>query len=314
MKKVLVTGASGFIGTHICRLLELLGYEVRAALRGPDRHLQCSVKDVVAVGEVGSFTQWEKALHGVGVVIHLAARAHVVQGNEDEALGRLSEINVEGTKNLAKQASCSGVKRFIFLSSIKVHGERTDVEPFSIDQTPKPEDSYAISKMKAEFDLWEIEKETDMQVVIIRPPLVYGPGVKGNLLTLVNMVRKGMPLPLGGVHNRRDLVSIYNLCDLIRVCIQHPVAPGNTFLVSDNESMSTTELIRYIAEGLNRNVRLFSVPIQALKIAAGLFGQAGQIEKLTGNLQIDITATQQVLNWNPPLTVTESFNKMFAEG
>ena len=168
--------------------------------------------------------------------------------------------------------------------------------------------------MEAEEALRKIEKTINMEVVIIRPPLVYGPGVKGNLLALVNLIKKGIPLPLGAVNNRRDLVSIYNLCDLIRVCILHPGAPGDTFLVSDNESISTTDLIRQIANGLNRTARLFPAPNWLLTLLAALFGKMEQLEKLTGNLQINMSPTQQVLDWHPPLSVAESFRKMFTEG
>ena len=312
--KVLITGANGFVGQKLRLVLEESGFEIVPVFRAHQPGLEKDICNAIIGKNIDATTDWTNALIDVEAVIHLAARVHVMDDGEAGDLARFREINVEGTRNLAKQAAQSGVKRFIYLSSIKVNGERTNDEPFSIDQPPKPEDSYAISKMEAEVALRKIEEATDMDVVIIRPPLVYGPGVKGNFLTLVNMVRRGMPLPFGLVGNRRDLVSIYNLCDLIEKCILHPAALGGTFLVSDNESISTTELIRYIAKGLKRNARLFSVPIWALKFAAGLVGKNEKLETLTGNLQIDISPTQQVLEWSPPLTVAQSFRKMFTEG
>ncbi len=295
--KAMVTGASGFVGQNLCAILEGGELDVVPAIRKP----------------IDATTEWADQLSDVDVVIHLAARVHVMNSGEAGDLASFREINVEGTRNLAKQAAQSGVKRFVYLSSIKVNGERTHQKPFSADQECGPEDAYAISKLEAEVTLREIEQETNMEVVIIRPPLVYGPGVKGNLATLVSMIKKGIPLPLGAVNNRRDLVSIYNLCDLIRVCCLHSEAAGKTFLVSDGESISTAELVRYLANGLGRKARLFFVPIQVLKLAARIFGKSVELEKLTCNLQIDISLTQQVLDWKPPFTVAESFRKMFAE-
>ena len=312
--KVMITGAGGFLGRALCAVLEEAAFEIVPVFRAlqPDR--EKSSRNSVVGKVIDATTDWTNELIDIEVVVHMVARVHVMAGGEAGDLGRFRETNVEGVKNLAKQAAQSGVNRFIYLSSIKVNGEQTNDQPFSAAQAPNPEGFYAISKMEAEEVLRKIEKTLNMEVVIIRPPLVYGPGVKGNLLALVNMVRKGIPLPFGAVNNRRDLVSIYNLCDLIRVCIQHPAASGDTLLVSDNESISTTDLIRYIAKGLNRNAHLFPVPIWALKLLAGLFGKKEKVEKLTGNLQIDMSPTQQVLDWHPPLTVAESFRKMFTEG
>ncbi len=311
--KVIVTGASGFVGQKLCSVLEEDGCEIVPVFRARCPEREKRFRNAVFDKNIGATTNWTNELIDVEVVIHLAARVHIMHGGEAGDLASFRELNVEATKNLAIQASQAGVNRFIYLSSIKVNGEETNDRPFCHDQAPNPEDSYSLSKMEAEVALREIEERTNLKVVIIRPPLVYGPRVKGNLLALVNMIRKGIPLPLGSVDNRRDLISIYNLCDLIRVCVRHPEAPGNTFLVSDNESMSTTELIRYLAKGLNRQARLFSIPMWALKIAAGLIGATGKVEKLTGSLQIDMSPTQRALDWSPPLTVAESFRKMFGE-
>ena len=312
--KVMVTGASGFLGQKLRLVLEEAGFEVVPVFRTRQPDREKGIRNAVFGKIIDATTDWTNELFDVDVVIHLAARAHVMQDDEADVLSRFREINVEGTKNLAKQAAHSGVKRLIYLSSIKVNGEETNDQPFSFNQTPNPKDSYGLSKMEAEDALREMEETMDMGVVIIRPPLVYGPGVKGNLLTLVNMIKKGIPMPFGAVDNRRDLVSIYNLCDLIRVCILHPAAPGKAFLVSDNESISTAELIQYIAKGLNQNARLFSVPVWTLRFLAGLLGRTRKVEKLTRDLQIDMSATQHVLDWVPPLTVAESFRKMFTEG
>lgn len=312
--KVLVTGANGFIGQYLCTVLKEIGMEVVAVFhsRRPDQENE----HINAVFEktIDGTTNWTEELVGVDVVIHLAARAHVTNERGADDLAKYRKINVEGTRCLAQHASRSGVRRFLFLSSIKVNGERTFDEPFSASQPPNPEDSYGITKMEAEDVLKEVESVDRMEVVIIRPPLVYGPGVKGNLLALVNLVKRGVPLPFGALNNRRDLISIYNLCDLIRVCILHPAAPGNTFLVSDNEAISTRELIRYIARGLGRNARLFFIPIWVLRFVAGIFGKTGKLEKLSGNLQIDISSTQRLLDWSPPFKVAESFQKMYGKG
>ena len=311
--KVMVTGASGFVGQKLCLVLEEAGFEIVPVFRARQMDGEKSIRNVVFSKIIDATTDWTNEFTDVEVVIHLAARAHVMHRGEADDLVRFRAINVEGTKNLAKQAAQSGVKRFIFLSSIKVNGERTVGEPFSSGQTPNPEDSYGISKMEAESALRGVGTVQNMEVVIIRSPLVYGPGVKGNLLALANIIKRGIPLPFGSINNRRDLVSIYNLCDLIKVCILHSAAPGNTFLVSDNEAISTIELIRYMARGLHRNAHLFPVPMWALRFVAGLFGKAGRLEKLTGNLQIDISSTQQILDWNPPLTVAGSFRKTYKD-
>ena len=312
--KVMLTGAGGFVGQYLCSTLEEAGFELVRVFRASEQVLKKVFQNTIVGKNIDATTDWTNDLIDVEAVVHLAARVHVMTGDEAGDLASFREINVEGTKNLAEQAAHSGVNRFIYLSSIKVNGEQTDGQPFSATQAPDPKNSYAISKMEAEETLRKIEKTTNMEVVIIRPPLVYGPGVKGNLLALVKMIKKGIPLPLGAVNNRRDLISIYNLCDLIRVCILHPGAPGDTFLVSDNESISTTDLIRQIANGLNRTARLFPAPNWLLTLLAALFGKMEQLEKLTGNLQINMSPTQQALDWHPPLSVAESFRKMFTEG
>jgi nucleoside-diphosphate-sugar epimerase len=296
MTRVLVTGAGGFIGQELCRVLEDRAFEVLPILRDKN---------------VGPDTEWAAELEGVEVVIHLVAKTHEIRGNRVNDLALFRSVNVEGTVRLARQAAESGVKRLVFLSSIKVNGERTGETPFTAERTPMPEDSYGQSKLEAETALREIEQETGMEVVIIRPPLVYGPQVKGNLRGLINLVEKGIPLPLAAVKNRRSLVSIYNLCDLIRVCVSHPAAAGNTFLVADADPVSTADLVRYIADGLKRKAYIFPLPFWVLKMGARLVGKTKDVEKLTGNLQIDMSRTEEILQWHPPLTVAESFRKNF---
>jgi UDP-glucose 4-epimerase len=312
--KVMVTGAGGFIGQKLCTVLEEAGFDIVPVFRTRQPARKQGAGSAAVAKIIDARTDWTKELIDVQVVVHLAARVHVMHGSGSSNLAKFREINVEGTRNLARQAAQSGVSRFIYLSSIKVNGEETTGRPFHSGQTPDPKDTYAWSKLEAEKALRQIEETLGIGVVIIRPPLVYGPGVKGNMLTLINMVRTGIPLPFGAINNRRDLVSVYNLCDLIRVCILHPAAPGRTLLVSDNESISTPDLIQYVAKGQNRNARLVAVPLWALKSLAGIFGKMDKLGKLTGNLQIDISRTQQALDWHPPLTMTESFSKMFAEG
>jgi UDP-glucose 4-epimerase len=312
--KVMVTGAGGFIGQKLCTVLEESGFDIVPVFRSHQSGCEKDLPAAVLSKTIDATTDWTNELIDIDVVVHLAARVHVMHGGDANDLSSFRDINAEGTRNIATQAAQAGVNRFIYLSSIKVNGEETTNRPFYFDQPPNPQDSYALSKMEAEDVLRKINETTGMGVVIIRPPLVYGPGVKGNMLALVNILRRGIPLPFGAIDNRRDLVSIYNLCDLIRVCLLHPAAPAHTFLASDNESISTADLIRYIADGLKRNARVFSVPTWMLKLLAGFVGKRKELEKLTGNLQIDSSPTRQVLDWHPPLTVGDSFRKMFTEG
>jgi len=313
MARVLITGAGGFVGKVLRPVLEEAGFKIIPVFRTPQPSLEKGNPNAAVGRFIDGKTVWGDELNDVDVVIHLAAKVHVIDSSKSGSLANFREVNVEGTRNLAIKAARSGVKRFVYLSSIKVNGERTGAVPFAADQVPRPEDAYAISKMEAEVALREVEKETGMEVVIIRPPLVYGPGVKGNLAALIRLIKKGIPLPLAAVKNCRDLVSIYNLCDLIRVCCLHPAAAGRTFLVCDGESISTAVLIRYTAEGLGLKARLFVVPIRALRLVASILGKAENVERLTGDLQIDMSTTQEVLGWKPPLTVTQSFKKMFAK-
>lgn len=252
------------------------------------------------VGNIDSFTRWEGAVSGVDTVIHLAARVHMMNDTSTDPLAEFRRVNTEGTLNLARQAAEAGVRRFIFLSSVKVNGETGFFRESDVED---PQDPYAISKCEAEQGLRRIAAETGMAVVIIRPPLVYGPGVKANFQSLMRAVGKGVPLPLGAIDNRRSLVGIDNLVDLIVTCIDHPAAANETFLVSDGEDLSTPELVRRIARALGKPARLFPVSPALLKAAATLLGRREAVERLLSSLQVDISKTRDLLGWRPPVSV-----------
>ena len=308
---VFLTGGTGFIGGAVKRHLA-------SSSRGELRVLLRSRNSLPAKGETPVYVdkrEWFRQplpLSGVDVVIHCAARAHVMQEGEASPLDAYREINTIATIELARQAARAGVKRFIFLSSIKVNGEKTiDHSRFKPTDTPKPEDPYGISKWEAEQGLRDLAMETGMEVVIIRPPLVYGFGVKGNFSSMTKLVAKGLPLPLGAVHNKRSLVALDNLVDLIITCIDHPKAANQTFLVSDGDDLSTTQLLQHVAEGMGAPSRLIPVPASWLQFGATLFGKKAIAQRVLGSLQVDISHTQKCLNWNPPLTVKQGFQRCF---
>lgn len=259
-------------------------------------------------------TDWSAGLKGCAAVIHTAARVHVMNEKAQDPLAEFRRINVEGTLNLARQAAAAGVKRFVFLSSIKVNGEMTPIgQPFTVAQTAAPMDPYGISKAEAEDGLRCLGSETGMEIVIIRPPLVYGPGVRANFGRLVSAIGRGWPLPLGCVEqNRRSLVALDNLVDLILTCTSHPAAANQTFLVSDGEDLSTTELLRRIGRAMGRPTRLVPVPSRLLQAGALLAGKGDLAQRLLGNLQVDITHTRQTLGWYPPISVDEGLRRTVA--
>jgi nucleoside-diphosphate-sugar epimerase len=302
--RVLVTGATGFVGTALCDMLHQHGY----AVRGAQRVLQSRVGwnlEPVAVGELGPGTDWSAALEDVQMVVHLAARVHVMRETAADPLAEFRRVNVSATEHLALQAVVAGTKRFVYVSSIKVNGERTEGRGFTADAEPRPEDTYALSKFEAENALREIGERTGLEVVIVRPPLVYGPGVKGNFLSLLRWVERGLPLPLARCDNRRSLVGITNLADLLTRCVSHPAAAGKIILAGDGEDLSMPELIRRLARALGRPARLLPVPVSWLRLAARSLGKPGIYERLCGSLQIDIRDTRQTLAWTPPSTVDE---------
>ncbi|WP_428825245.1 UDP-glucose 4-epimerase family protein [Azonexus sp. IMCC34842] len=261
----------------------------------------------VVRAQLSASEDWSEACNGVRTVVHCAARVHIMNDQAADPISEFRHINVEGTLNLAQQSAAAGVKRFIFLSSIKVNGDQTEADrPFTADQLPNPNDPYGISKMEAEEGLRALSQETGMEVVIIRPPLVYGPGVKGNFQAMMSWLWRGVPLPLGWVtENRRSLVFLDNLVDLIITCIDHPAAGNQTFLVSDDEDLSTAALLRRTAAGLGRPARLAPVPVGLILLAAKLIRRPNIAQRLCGSLQVDIGKAKQLLGWVPPVSVDE---------
>lgn len=306
---VLLTGASGFVGKAVLKTAQQRSLEIRPVFRSMD-----SAKghpEAVLVSGLDGAADWSQALKGVDVVIHAAARAHIMREEALDPLAEYRRVNVEGTLNLARQAAVAGVRRFVFISSIKVNGEATAPgRPFTADDAPAPEDAYGLSKSEAEAQLKQLAQEMGMEVTIIRPPLIYGPGVKGNFASLISWVRKGLPLPLGGVtHNRRSLVGLDNLVDVILVCADHPKAANQTFLISDGEDLSTTELLKRIGKALKQPARLLWVPSGAISLMAGLVGKKVISQRLLGSLQVDIKKTCEMLDWKPYVAVDEGLRR-----
>lgn len=307
---ILVTGASGFVGGQLIkRLVAQRSVAVLGAVRSNPTG---DHSGLIAVGEINRNTDWSKALQGQRVIVHTAARVHIMDDTAADPLTVFRRVNVAGTLNLARQAAAAGIRRFVFISSIKVNGEQTALgRSFTADDMPAPEDPYGISKWEAEQGLRDIAAETGMDVVMIRPPLVYGPGVKGNFASMVKLVAKGLPLPLGAIHNKRSLVALDNLVDLIITCINHPGAANQTFLAADGEDLSTTQLLRGVANAMGRPSRLIPVPAGMLQFGATLLGQKAVAQRLLGSLQVDISHTRECLNWTPPLTVAQGLHRCF---
>jgi nucleoside-diphosphate-sugar epimerase len=279
-------------------------------LAGRDRDKQNNT-NYVYINSVNSDSQFDLASRGCHVIIHCAARVHVMDDSAENPLDEFREVNTYGTLNLAQQAAEAGIKRFIFISSIKVNGESTELgKPFTPNDAHIPRDPYGLSKYEAEVGLRAIAEKTGMEVVIIRPPLVYGPGVKANFASMMKWVNKGIPLPLGGIkENKRSLVSLDNLVDLILTCIDHPNAANQTFLVSDDNDVSTTQLLTNMASALDVPNRLLPIPSSWFTLAAKLTGKPAISQRLCGSLQVDISKTQEMLNWQPPYSSAESMKK-----
>ena len=308
---ILLTGATGFVGNEIHARLLCENHAVRAAVRVvlPNEKFE----NMPAVGDINPTTTWSAVLNGASIVIHSAARVHVMNDTANDPLELFREVNTLGTLNLARQAAAAGVKRFIFISSIKVSGESTDSQiPFKYSDVPSHEDPYGISKYEAEEGLKRIAAETGMEVVIIRPVLVYGPGVKGNFKSLVSFVKRGFPLPLGSINNKRSMVGLDNLVDLIITCIDHPKAANQTFLVSDDQDVSTTVLLRKMGQAFGKKVLLLPVPVSALRFVGKIFGKSAEVDRLCGSLQVDIEHTKNTLNWKPPYTMEQQLSKIAA--
>ncbi|KPA96659.1 MULTISPECIES: UDP-glucose 4-epimerase family protein [Pseudomonas] len=304
MTRILLTGASGFVGAAVqARLLNDEGFALHSAYRQlPQRPL--SGLEAFQVGDLAPDTDWQAALDGVEIVIHCAARVHVMTELEADPLAAFRRANVEGTLRLAEQSASAGVRRFIYLSSIKVNGEGTlPGRPYTANDEPAPQDPYGVSKWEAEQALQALALRTGMEVVIIRPVLVYGPGVKANFRSMMGWLSKGVPLPFGAITNKRSLVALDNLVDLIVTCIRHPAAADQIFLVSDDEDLSTSQLLRRMAQALGRPARLLPVPMGLLTGVAGVLGRTALSQRLCGSLAVDIEKTRKLLGWQPPLSV-----------
>ena len=303
--RVLITGANGFVGSALVSRLLSENVELNVAVRRNTGCFPCWGR-VFEIGDVFSGTNWDSALNGVDIVVHTAARVHIMADESDDPLSEFRSVNVEGTLSLARQAAAAGVRRFVFVSSIKVNGESTEAgRPFTTDDLPAPVDPYGISKMEAEQGLREIGAKAGMEVVIIRPPLVYGPGVKANFLTMMRWLRKGAPLPLGAINNSRSFVALGNLVDLVVACLDHPSAANQTFLVSDGEDISTTQLFRRMGDALGKPAWLLPVPVWMLGAGAALLCKRDVSQRLCGNLQVDISKAKDLLGWSPPLSLDE---------
>jgi len=309
---VLVTGANGFVGRALCTELVRQGQSIREAVRSSTTPVENI--NTVSVGEINAETDWTAALAGIKVVIHLAGRAHIMRDNAVDPLDAFRKVNVDGSWNLALQACDAGVQRFIFISSIKVNGEGTpEGRPYTAEDKPAPFDPYGISKLEAEEALRQLADESGMELVIIRPPLVYGAGVKANFYAMMRWLERGVPLPLGAIHNKRSFVALDNLVDLIITCIDHPAAANQIFLAGDDEDLSTTELLLRMGEALAKPAKLFSVPVWILKAGAMLLGRREIAQRLCNSLQVDISKARDLLGWQPPMSVDDALKKTAAD-
>lgn len=310
MAGIFLTGSTGFLGASLLKEIELEGrYDLTISTRKLVGGLPGIIQQYI-VPDLGSAVAWQQAVEGRKVVIHCAARVHVINDLSSSPLAEFRKINVEATLNLARQAAVAGVHRFIFISSIKVNGELTQAgHPYVVDAVPMPADPYGVSKMEAEQGLRALAVETGMEVVIIRPVLVYGPGVKANFLSMMRWLHKGVPLPFGAIDNRRSLVALDNLVHLIMTCIDHPAAGNQTFFVSDGEDLSTTELLRRMGAALGKPARLLPVPSRLLNAGATVLGRQDLAQRLCGSLQVDISKTKSLLGWTPPVSVNNALEK-----
>lgn len=302
--KILVTGASGFVGKSLCAELFRRGHMVVTAVRTVNIEIDYLEQSVIGLIDGG--TDWSVALTGVDVIIHLAARVHVMNDTVEDPLAEFRKVNVDGTLNLARQAVKAGVKRFIFISSIKVNGEHSVIgRPFTEVDAANPQDAYGVSKSEAEQGLLSIAQQTGIEVVIIRPPLVYGLGVKANFASMMRTVKRGIPLPLGAVNNKRSFVYVDNMVSLILRCMNHPAAANQIFLVSDGCDLSTTQLLRGCAAALGVKSRLLPVPPSLITACAVAIGKLDVVQRLCGSLQVDISKARTLLEWTPPVSVVD---------
>ena len=306
--RVLITGATGFVGKALANKLCLDGCLVVAAVRRESAIPGLDV-DSVKVGDISAQTDWQQALNKIDVVIHCAARAHIMNDTAADPLAEFRQVNTAATLNLARQAAVVGVRRFVFISSIKVNGEWTEGIPFSPEDAFVPTDPYGLSKYEAEQGLLDLAKETDLEVVIIRPTLVYGLGVKGNFSSLLKWMKKGVPLPFGAIHNQRSLVALDNLVSFITHCIDHPKAANEVFLISDGEDVSTTELLRKVSHAFGRRALLLPIPVGLMTFPAKLLSKDDVANRLFGSLQVDSSKAHELLGWEPIITMDEQLKK-----
>ena len=305
---VLITGANGFVGRALITEVIFQQFNAVAALRQFSSKLPSDV-DQYEVGSISTATDWSKSLQNVDIVIHLAARAHIINESSDEPLTEFRKTNVEGTLNLARQAADAGVKRFIFNSSIGANGNY-NTEPFLETDEVNPQEPYAISKVEAELGLLALAEETGMEVVIIRPPLVYGVNAPGNFASLIKWIKKGIPLPFGAIYNQRSFVALDNLINFIIHCIEHPKAANGIFLISDGEDVSTTDLLRKVAHAFGKKSLLLPVPVSLMTFFARLLGKGDIANRLFGSLQVDSSKARDLLGWKPVVTMDEQLKKM----
>ncbi len=305
---LLITGATGFVGQAVCAQACAAGMIVRGATRSA-AVLPNGIQ-AYTFSNLDGNTPWGEGLAGCSAVVHLAARVHVMADVAADPLAEFRRVNVEGTLNLAGQAAAAGVRRFVFVSSIGVNGVETCRRPFTAHDEVAPHSPYAVSKFEAELGLRALAAETGMEVVTIRPPLVYGPSAPGNFGLLMRWLKYGVPLPLGAIHNQRSLVGLDNLVDLILTCLTHPAAANQTFLVSDGEDVSTTELLRRMGQAMGRPTRLIPVPANWLKLVAAMVGKPDMAQRLCGTFQVDIEKTRSLLGWAPPLSLDEGLKKV----
>ncbi|MEW6738686.1 MAG: SDR family oxidoreductase [Nitrospirota bacterium] len=307
--RILITGANGFVGRALCEKLVSNGWLVRGTVRSPkDANSLPSGCEAAHIDSTGSKTDWTGVLEDVDIVVHLAARAHVMTETHENSLYEFRRINTEGTKRLAQMSADAGIKRLIFISSIKVNGEGTDT-PYTEQDKPSLGGPYAISKWEAEQALRKISSDTGLEIVIIRPPLVYGPGVKANFLRLLQLVERGIPLPLKSINNRRSFIYLWNLVDAIVICTSHPKAAGQTYLVSDGEDISTADLFRRLAQAMGAPARLIPFPSVLLRLAGKMTGRSAELERLLGSLRIDNSKIRNELGWTPPYTIQQGLKE-----